>query len=276
MQVIPDHLEKKVQSELLPALLKGGTWEGDLQYQNLKTGVLTDVHAMAFTVKDPSSGEPLYLANLSLDITARKRVEKAARLAETRVRMNLDSVLSHVGDIGKLGLADIVDIKALQLMMDDFFKLTHIGIAIIDIKGKILVATGWQDICTQFHRVHPQTCKNCIESDRQLSEGLKPGAFKIYKCKNNMWDIATPIMVGEKHVGNLFLGQFLFDDEAPDHDLFRAQARQYGFNEDDYLAALDRVPRWSRETVDTVMAFYSKFAQMISMALHPFLSNPPP
>jgi PAS domain S-box-containing protein len=276
MQVIPDHLEKMVESELLPALLKGGTWEGDLQYQNLKTGALTDMHAMAFTVKDPLTGVPLYLANISLDITARKRVEKAARLAESRVRMNLDSVLSHVGDIGKLELADIVDIKALQLMMNDFFKLTKIGIAIIDMKGKILVATGWQDICTQFHRIHPETCQNCIESDRQLSEGLKPGAFKIYKCKNNMWDIATPIMVGEKHVGNLFLGQFLFDDEAPDHDFFRAQARQYGFNEEDYIAALDRVPRWSRETVDTVMAFYARFAQMISMALHPFLRNPPP
>jgi PAS domain S-box-containing protein len=276
MQVIPDHLEQMVESELLPALLKGGTWEGDLQYQNLKTGVLTDVHVMTFTVKDPSSGEPLYLANISLDITARKRVEKVVRLAESRVRMNLDSVLSHVGDIGKLELADIVDIRSLQLMMNDFFKLTKIGIAIIDMKGSILVATGWQDICTQFHRVHPETCKNCIESDRQLSEGLKPGAFKIYKCKNSMWDIATPIMVGEKHVGNLFLGQFLFDDEVPDREFFRAQARQYGFNEDDYLAALDRVPRWSRETVDTVMAFYARFAQMISMALHPFLSNPPP
>jgi len=276
MQVIPDHLEKIVRTELLPALSKGGTWEGDLQYHNLKTGVLTDVHAMTFTVKDPSSGAPLYLANVSLDITARKRAEKVVRLAESRVRMNLDSMLSHVGDIGKLELADIVDIKALQLMMNDFFKLTKIGIAIIDMKGGILVATGWQDICTQFRRIHPGTCKNCIESDRQLSEGLKPGAFKIYKCKNSMWDIATPIIVGEKHVGNLFLGQFLFDDEAPDHELFRAQARQYGFNEDDYIAALERVPRWSRETVDTVMAFYSRFAQMISMALHPFLRNPPP
>ena len=275
LQVIPDHLENMVQSEVLPALLKGGTWEGDLQYQNLKTGVLTDVHAMTFTVKDPSTGAPLYLANVSVDITARKRTEKSARLAENRVKMNLDSVLSHVGDIGKLGLADIVNIEALQLMMNDFFKLTKIGIAIIDMKGNLLVATGWQDICTQFHRIHPETCKNCIESDRQLSEGLKPGAFKIYKCKNNMWDIATPIMVGEKHVGNLFLGQFLFDDEAPDYDLFRAQARQYGFNEEDYINALERVPRWSRETVDTVMAFYSRFAQMISMSLHPFLNNPP-
>ena len=77
MQVIPDHLKEKVQSELLPALLKGGTWEGELQYLNLKTGLLTDVHAMTFAIKDPATGAPLYLANVSLDITERKRAEQA-------------------------------------------------------------------------------------------------------------------------------------------------------------------------------------------------------
>ena len=29
------------------------------------------------------------------------------------------------------------------------------------------------------------------------------------------------------------------------------------------LAALDQVPRWSRETVNTVMSFYAAFAEMI-------------
>lgn len=52
-------------------------------------------------------------------------------------------------------LKDIVDIDAIQAMMDDFFRLTKIGVAIVDLKGNVLVATGWQDICTQFHRRHP-------------------------------------------------------------------------------------------------------------------------
>jgi PAS domain S-box-containing protein len=79
MQVIPDHLQEKVRTELLPALTMGGTWEGDLQYRNLKTNQLTDVHAITFTVKDPTTGTPLYLANVSLDITERKRAEEASR-----------------------------------------------------------------------------------------------------------------------------------------------------------------------------------------------------
>jgi len=73
MEVIPEHLADLVTNELLPALIKHGKWEGDLQYRNIKTGGLTDVHAMCFTVKDPETGTPKYLANVSLDITERKK-----------------------------------------------------------------------------------------------------------------------------------------------------------------------------------------------------------
>ena len=48
------------------------------------------------------------------------------------------------------------------------------------------------------------------------------------------------------------------------NEIFRVQARQYGFNEHDYLSALDRVPRWSRETVDTVMRFYARLTRILS------------
>ncbi len=76
MEVIPDHLIGLVEKELLPALMKGGTWEGELQYRNIKTGELTDVHAMTFVVKDPDTGEPQFLAYVSLDITERNKVEE--------------------------------------------------------------------------------------------------------------------------------------------------------------------------------------------------------
>jgi signal transduction histidine kinase len=79
-----------------------------------------------------------------------------------------------------------------------------------------------------------------------------------------MWDMATPVVVGGKRLGSLFLGQFLFEDETPDLEIFRSQARQYGFDEEAYLQAFDRVPSWKRETVDIVMSFYTKLANLIS------------
>lgn len=161
-------------------------------------------------------------------------------------------------------LADLLDLPAIQAMMDSFYALDRIAMAIVDLHGHVLVATGWQDICTKFHRVHPDSCKHCVESDTALSSGIAPGEFKLYRCRNHMWDMATPIVVGGRHVGNFFLGQFFFDDEQPDLDLFRAQARQYGFDEKEYLAALDRVPRRRRDDVNRVMSFCIRFVRQIS------------
>jgi ligand-binding sensor protein len=194
--------------------------------------------------------------------------EQLIRESEERVRKKLDSLLSPEGDIGTLDLADIIDVQAIQSLMEDFHSIMHIASAIIDLHGNVLVATGWQDICTKFHRVNPETCANCVESDNLLTGGIAPGTFKIYRCKNNMWDIATPITVNGKHMGNLFLGQFLFDDESVDYELFRSQAVRYGFDQNSYIAALDRVPRWNRDTIEKVMTFYTKFALMISTLSH--------
>lgn len=197
-------------------------------------------------------------------VYSRQIVDEMALKDRSLTSILEDGPIETKQNLETLELSDIIDFNAIQAMMDDFYALTHIGVAIVDLKGRILVATGWQDICTKFHRVHPQSKDNCLESDTILSKGVEPGKFKIYRCKNNMWDMVTPITVGGEHMGNLFLGQFLFDNETPDLDVFRSQAKQFDFEEKKYLSALDRVPRWSHATVDTVMSFYSKSAHLIS------------
>ncbi|MFP4420700.1 MAG: PocR ligand-binding domain-containing protein [Desulfococcaceae bacterium] len=224
-----------------------------------KNGDPVDVHLEAVPL-----GTDRFMAFCS-DISELKRAERALKKSEKRVRKKLDAILSPEGD---LSLADVLDVEAVQTLMDDFYRLTGIGVAILDLSGAVLVATGWQEICTKFHRVHPETAANCRDSDLSFSKGVEPDSFKLYRCKNQMWDMATPIRVGGRRLGNLFLGQFFFDDETPDVGAFRAQARRYGFDEAAYLDALSRVPRWSRKKVEAVMTFYARFAGMISTLGH--------
>jgi signal transduction histidine kinase/sensor domain CHASE-containing protein len=186
-------------------------------------------------------------------------------LSEQQVRRKLESILSPEGGIADLSLGDIIDMQALQSMMDHFYKLTSVTMGISDMKGQFLVKTGWQEICTKFHRVHPDSCRFCRESDTEFSHDVAFGEYKLYQCKNGMWDISTPIMVGEQKLGNLFLGQFLFEDEAVDLEQFRQRALKYGFDEVEYMHALAAVPRWSREKVDMTMAFSMKWANLIAM-----------
>ncbi len=198
------------------------------------------------------------------DVSAERQAEEALRRSEERVRLKLEAILSPEGDIGKLDLADIVDANALQSLLDDLYGLLRVPMAVIDLAGRVLAGVGWQDICTRFHRVHPETSRYCVESDTQLSAGVPAGESRRYRCRNNLWDVATPLVVGGQHVGNLFMGQFFYDDERPDRALFEAQAARYGFDRERYLAALDAVPRLSRESVAAGMAFFLKLAAMLS------------
>ncbi len=164
----------------------------------------------------------------------------------------------------EINLEEIINREEIQSVMELLYKFTGMVSALLDIKGNILVATGWQDICTKFHRINDKSAKNCIESDLNLSSRIKPGEVASYKCKNGLWDVVTPLYIGGKHIGNIFTGQFFYEEDVVDEDVFIKQAEEYGFDRDLYLDALHRVPRYSREYVDDLMSFLVRFFKMVS------------
>ena len=204
------------------------------------------------------------LLSVIRDITDRKKVDDALKQSEAKLRLQLEYILSPEIGLVENDLNAFLDLPIVQTMMDDLHKVTGIGFAIIDLKGKVLVGSGWQEICTDFHRKDPAACENCIESDLALTRGVKKGEFKTYKCKNNMWDVVTPLFIADRHVGNVFTGQFFFDDENLDIELFVRQADEFGFNKRAYLEALKRAPRHSREKVASLMDFFTRFSSMVS------------
>ena len=161
----------------------------------------------------------------------------------------------------KYNLSELIDIEKSRKLMASFCEAVGIGSAIIDLEGEVLIGVRWQRICTDFHRVNEDTCKRCIESDTGLANELGKGKrFSLYKCKNGMTDAASPIIIEGEHVANAFVGQFLLG--PPDMAFFRRQAAEYGFDEQDYLKALDDVPIFSEEKIPHIMDFLVSFAEM--------------
>ena len=160
-------------------------------------------------------------------------------------------------------LADLIDIPRLQRLLDSLNEAFNCPNAIIDKKARVLTGSGWQDLCTQFHRVHPETLGECQESDIHIYGHLSQGSETVaYVCPRGLIDCAAPIIIDGRHLGNVFIGQVFV--EPPDLESFRRQARHFGFDEEAYLDAVRRVPVISREELQRRLPFVRELAEMIA------------
>jgi PAS domain S-box-containing protein len=162
-------------------------------------------------------------------------------------------------------LGDLLDISALQRLADANHKATGMPIGIIDaVDGSVLVGFGWQDVCVTYHRANPVSAERCRESDEYIKLHLSETAPCEYTCKNGLRDIGIPIRVAGDHLATLFLGQFFYEGESPDREFFVRQARELGFEESAYLAAVARVPVFSRASVENILAYNAALARVIA------------
>ncbi len=166
----------------------------------------------------------------------------------------------------RYGLKDLIDIPKIQILIDSFYGSTGIPAAVVTNEGEVLIKTGWQEICLEFHRRHPRTERKCIESATKIKERLKNGRhFTIYRCPNGLIDAAAPIIVDGEHVANVMTGQLFFRE--PDHqeiESFKSQAKMCGFDQAAYLEALNRVPIISEERVERILDHLSQFAGLLA------------
>ncbi|MGE5627256.1 MAG: PocR ligand-binding domain-containing protein [Solirubrobacterales bacterium] len=159
---------------------------------------------------------------------------------------------------------DIVNIPLLQDMAEKLYIAAGIPIGIIDLDGNIAVQAGWQSICTEYHRANPESCKNCKISDQYVFEHLHEKKFVEYKCLNGMWDIAMPIIIEGRHVATLFVGQFFYPEDVIDYEIFEKQAEKFGFDTEKYIAALKKVPIFTKERVHSMLDYYQNYITVLA------------
>ncbi|MBJ6723523.1 PocR ligand-binding domain-containing protein [Geomesophilobacter sediminis] len=190
--------------------------------------------------------------------------QKPEPLAEVEEHASFRLGADCLAELDEQNLVQVLDIGWLESVLNDFQKLAGTALAIVDLKGNVLVQSGWQEVCTRFHRASPEAAAACKESDLVFSGHGRPGEYHTYKCRHGLWEVITPLYIAGTHVGNIYTGQFLMEEEAIDPEQFSEQAKRYGFHPEHYLQALDRVPRVSREKIRTVMDFLVKFAEQSS------------
>jgi len=206
-----------------------------------------------------------------------KRVKELEQEAVERLRMqdtqtleaektdppNVELKNPHLVD-GKYSIRDLLDIESLRKTLEKFSLATGFATGFLEYPSQeILIATGWKDICTEFHRAIQGSARHCKESNIYLTNQMKDlKELNIRPCENGLVDGATPIVIKGKYIAYLATGQVLF--EKPDIERFKKQAEMYGYNSEAYLKALSEVPVVSEDQFKNALSFLSELAVTIA------------
>jgi signal transduction histidine kinase len=164
----------------------------------------------------------------------------------------------------KYEISELIDIPRLQHLMDAFHRSTGIVHALMDNHCRILTAAGWEEVCTKYHRACDGTLKRCLASNDELHRRMWDAPFVGYQCPNGLMDYAARVMIENRHLATIFVGQIFH--QPPDMAYFRRQAQEFGFDEADYLETVRRVPIVPVERMETIMAFQVELAGMLANA----------
>ena len=157
---------------------------------------------------------------------------------------------------------DLVDVDDFSQLLENLFKATGIPNGLIGPDGEPITQAGWRDACTLFHRVNPDTARQCQESNLELMQILHEGEIAGCPCKNGLIHYAMPVMVEGRRLATLFLGQVF--DAPPNLEFFRQRAREFGFDEDAYLETIRAVPIVSKEKMEAHIEAMAGVTQILA------------
>jgi len=75
--------------------------------------------------------------------------------------------------------------------------------------------------------------------------------------------VAVPIIIAGKHLATFSTGQFFYDDDKTDVKYLYTNAPESGFDEENYLEAMNLVPIYTKDQVIDIMDYYLNLVQIL-------------
>ncbi|WP_417223237.1 diguanylate cyclase [Amphritea sp.] len=141
----------------------------------------------------------------------------------------------------------LIDLPSFAEILEGYYQATGIPNSLMGPTGEVLTKAGWTDACSNFHRTHEASSRCCNDSDSGLLKQAEQ-QLSYSLCKNGLYDYAMPIIIEDRKIATLYMGQLLHS--APDRHQFEQQAEAYGFDKEAYLTAIQQIPVIPRERVE--------------------------
>jgi PAS domain S-box-containing protein len=161
-------------------------------------------------------------------------------------------------------IENMIDLDRLRHIFEVFSLVMNCAVTLLDHPTlNILISTGRRRICALFPQTPIPSISSCLRKNQTFFEQLKePGQVSIKKCDHGLIDCVTPIIIKDKHIANLVIGQFVL--EPLDREQNKGRAHQEGYNENEYLRALDDIPIISEEQLRNMTILLANIARIIT------------
>ena len=122
-----------VHHSILPAMLAGGHWAGELRFLHWKTGKSVPMDFVGFQVKDPVTGQPRFMATVSRDMSERRLLERQLHQAQKfeafgqlagGIAHDFNNVIGAIQGWAELGEEQSAQNK--DATLENYFKKIHL------------------------------------------------------------------------------------------------------------------------------------------------------
>ena len=158
---------------------------------------------------------------------------------------------------------EIFEMDEIQRMQDMFSDATGVASIITLPNGNpITKPSNFTRFCKDIIRNTEKGCANCIKSDAEIG-GQNSCQLIVKQCLSaGLWDAGVPITVGGVHIANWLIGQV--QTEGMDMERMMAYADEIGADRNEFMAALDEVPKMTENRFQKVAQMLLVFANEMS------------
>lgn len=170
-------------------------------------------------------------------------------------------------------LVDLMEVKALQKIQDEFSKYTGLASLMTDENGiPVTKGSGFSGFCMDLVRTTKLGCSRCEECDKNGAVlTLKNKRATVYNCHAGLTDFAAPIMLEGKMIGSCIGGQVRTEDV--DEEKMTQIAKELGIDPDTFIEAAKKTRCMDKEDVERAAIFLEGLAASLSeMAYHNYLA----
>ena len=167
-------------------------------------------------------------------------------------------------------MKSILDIPLWEKVQDQISKITGTAVMTVDYKGIPLTKhSGRSEFCTAI-RENPMFRKRCYRCAALAGlEAVRLERPYIYLCHCGIVDVAVPVMVGERYLGSVLIGQVRVPRDDMDNKVERLvnelSSFQAGEEESsvDLMAMYERLPEMEYKRIVEIADFVSSLIDYI-------------